>query len=230
MILFNLSSILSDPIGFLKQLACLLPVMLLSLTLHEWGHAYAAHLCGDDTARNMGRMTLNPLKHIDPIGFLAILLAGFGWAKPVPVNSRNFRNFKKGEAIVSLAGVTMNLLLVIVFSGLFVLFGCLYVKNPHSWLGNEYLWLILQFGIILNVTLMLFNLLPIYPLDGYHIFELLFAKRLPMKILLFLRRYGTFILIGIFLLMRIFDFYPAYELSVWLINKLNDLVILIIMH
>lgn len=230
MILFNLSSIINDPIGFLKQLACLLPIMLLSLTLHEWGHAYAAHLCGDDTARNMGRMTLNPLKHIDPIGFLAILLAGFGWAKPVPVNSRNFRNFKKGEAIVSLAGVTMNLLLVIVFSGLFVLFGCLYVKNPDSWLGNEYLWLILQFGIILNLTLIIFNLLPIYPLDGYHIFELLFAKRLPMKVLLFLRRYGTFILIGIFLLMRVFDFYPAYELSVWLIGKLNELIILIMLH
>ena len=224
MILFNLSSILNDPIGFLKQLICLLPVMLLSLTLHEWGHAYAAHLCGDDTAKNLGRMTLNPLKHIDPIGFIMILLAGFGWAKPVPVNSRNFRSFKKGETIVSLAGVFMNLILVIVFSALYVLFGYLYVRNAAEWLANDYLWLVLQFGIILNITLILFNLLPIYPLDGYHIFELLFAKRLPFRVLNFMRRYGQFILIALLILMRVFDFYPAYELASLLINKLSFLI------
>ena len=225
MILFNLSSIISNPLGFLRELACLIPVMLLSLTLHEWGHAFAAHLCGDDTARNMGRMSLNPFVHIDPMGFLMILLAGFGWAKPVPVNSRNFRNYKKGEAIVSLAGVFMNLILVLVFSALYVLFMYLRFTKPYEWLSSEILWTVLLYGIILNVTLMLFNLLPIFPLDGYHIFELLFAKRLPMKVFLFLRRYGTLILIGIMLLMRLFNFYPAYELSNWLIARLNSIVI-----
>ena len=228
MILLNFNSLLQDPIGFLKQLACMLPVMLLSLTLHEWGHAYAAHKCGDDTARNLGRMTLNPLKHIDPIGFLMILLVGFGWAKPVPVNSRNFRNFKRGEAIVSLAGVFMNLLLVLVFSFLFVLFGCLLEKYYDTWISSYYLWLILQYGIILNITLFLFNLLPIYPLDGYHIFELLFARRLPMNVFLFLRRYGQYILIGVLFLMRITDFYPAYKLSVLLMTALDRLVFAIV--
>ncbi len=228
MILFNLSSIINDPLGFLKQLACILPIMLLSLTLHEWGHAFAAHLCGDDTAKNAGRMTLNPLAHIDPIGFLMILLAGFGWAKPVPVNSHNYRNYKKGEAIVSLAGVCMNLLLVILFSALFVLFGCLMYITTHEWLNSPYLWLILQYGIILNLTLMLFNLLPIYPLDGYHIFELLFARKLSFKVMFFLRRYGSFILIGIFILMRVFDFYPAYELAVLLIDQLGNLIVAIV--
>ena len=228
MILLNLSELIHDPIGFLKQLACMLPVMLLSLTLHEWGHAFAAHKCGDDTAKNLGRMTLNPLAHIDPIGFIMILLVGFGWAKPVPVNSRNYRNFKQGEAIVSLAGVFMNLMLVAGFSVLYVLFRCLLERYPDSWIAGYYLWLVLDFGIILNITLFLFNLLPIYPLDGYHIFELLFARRLPMNVFLFLRRYGQYILIGVLILMRILDFYPAYELSVLLMTALDKLVIAIV--
>lgn len=215
---------MNDPLGFLRELACLIPVMLLSLTLHEWGHAFAAHKCGDDTAKNMGRMTLNPFAHIDPMGFLMILLAGFGWAKPVPVNSRNFRNYKKGEAIVSLAGVFMNLMLVLAFSALYVFFQYLSYTKSYAWLGSNVLWTVLLYGIILNVTLMLFNLLPVFPLDGYHIFELLFAKMLPMKAFLFLRRYGMLILIGIMLLMRVLDFFPAYELSMWLLGKLDTIV------
>ena len=114
--IWNLSSIIRDPLGTLKTYACLIPVILLSLTLHEWGHAFAAHKCGDDTALNLGRLTLNPFAHLDIIGFFSMLLLGFGWAKPVPVNSRNFRNYKVGEAVVSLAGVLMNLLLAIAFS------------------------------------------------------------------------------------------------------------------
>ena len=223
MILLNFQEILQDPIGFLKQLACMLPVMLLSLTLHEWGHAYAAHLNGDDTAKSLGRMTLNPLKHIDPIGFLAILLVGFGWAKPVPVNPRNYRNYKKGEAIVSLAGVFMNLMLVLVFSALLVFFICFGYRHPASWLQNDALWTILYYGIALNIVLFLFNLLPVYPLDGYHIFELLFARRLPMNVFLFLRRYGQFILLGILFVMNLIDFSPAYLLSQWWIDRLIHL-------
>ncbi len=224
MIIQNLDLLRSDPKLFFLYLACFLPVMLLSLTLHEWGHAFAAHLCGDDTARNFGRMTLNPLAHIDPIGFLMLLFVGFGWAKPVPVNSRNYRNYKAGEAIVSLAGVAMNLLLVLLFSGLYLLFGWLSIKTGAQWMRSKFLWFVLYMGISLNVTLFLFNLLPIYPLDGYHIFELLLAKRLPMKVFLFLRRYGSFILIGIFLLMRVFDFYPTSVLSGWLLDGLNDIL------
>ena len=218
MILMNLDSF-RDP-EFWKLLVCAIPVMLLSLTLHEWGHAFAAHLCGDDTAKNLGRMTLNPLKHIDPVGFLMILLVGFGWAKPVPVNSRNYRNYKVGEAVVSLAGIAMNLLLAILFSVLFVIFLPKYVYNSYSWLENGLLIKILIFGISLNIILMLFNLLPFYPLDGSHIFELLFAKRLPIKVLLFLRRYGYFILIGLLLFFRLIGFSPINALSDWIIGKL----------
>ena len=225
MILLNLDLLMSDPLEFLKLLGCVLPVMLLSLTLHEWGHAYAAHLCGDNTAKNLGRMTLNPLKHIDPIGFLAILFVGFGWAKPVPVNPRNYRNYKQGEAIVSLAGVTMNLFLAILFSIGFIPLFRMYFLGSYSWLENGLLITILQYGISLNVVLMLFNLLPIYPLDGYHIFELLFARRLPMNVFLFLRRYGQYILIGILILFRIIGFHPISKLTTLILNQLINLAL-----
>ena len=94
MLISSLSQLFTDPIAVLTRLAYIIPVILISLTLHEWGHAYAAYRCGDPTARDLGRLTLNPIAHIDPIGFLSLLLLGFGWAKPVPVNSRNFRNYK----------------------------------------------------------------------------------------------------------------------------------------
>ncbi len=212
--------LLHQPLEFLKMLGCMLPVMLISLTLHEWGHAFAAYKCGDDTARNLGRMTLNPFAHIDPIGFLMILLVGFGWAKPVPVNSRNFRNYRRGEAIVSLAGVFMNLLLAVAFAAAFIPLFKMYVWNRTSWLENGLLIMILEYGIVLNITLMLFNLLPLYPLDGYHIFELLFAKLLPLKVLLFLRRYGRYILIGLLIVFRVTGFHPISLLSSWIIEKL----------
>ena len=91
-----------------------LPCILVGLSFHEWGHAYAAYKRGDPTARNLGRMTVNPLAHIDPLGFLSLLILGFGWAKPVPVSTRNFKSPRKDELIVSLAGITVNLILRVV--------------------------------------------------------------------------------------------------------------------
>ena len=225
MLLLNLSELMQDPIGFLKQLACMLPVMLLSLTLHEWGHAFAAHKCGDDTAKNLGRMTLNPLKHLDPIGFLMILLVGFGWAKPVPVNPRNYYNFKKGEAIVSLAGVTMNRILAILFSVALIPLFRMYVFGSYAWLKNGILIDIIIYGISLNLILMLFNLLPIYPLDGYHIFELLFARRLPINVFIFLRRYGQYILIGALILFNVMHFHPISDLINVILTRLMNLAL-----
>ena len=227
MILLNLSTLINDPIGFLKQLACIIPVMLISLTLHEWGHAYAAHKCGDDTARNLGRMTLNPFKHIDPIGLLMILLVGFGWAKPVPVNPRNYRNYKKGEAIVSLAGVFMNLLLAIAFSAAYVPLFRMNYFGSYSWLENGLLLSIVMYGVSLNLILMLFNLLPFYPLDGYHIFELLFAKRLPIRVFLFLRRYGQYILIGMLILFNLIGFHPVSLIANRVLFALMKLALMI---
>lgn len=209
--------------GTLKAYACMIPVILISLTLHEWGHAFAAYKCGDNTARNLGRMSMNPFVHLDILGFLSLLILGFGWAKPVPVNSRNYRNFKRGEAIVSLAGVFMNLMLVLAFSLLTLFFLWMSVHKSYRWLSSEFLWQILYYGISINVTLMLFNLLPLYPLDGYHIFELLFARVLPPKFFFFTRRYGRYILIGLLIIISNIGFSPTSQLSYLIWTNLNSL-------
>ena len=183
--------------AFIKQpllLLYMLPALLMSLTVHEWGHAFAAYRCGDPTARNMGRMTLNPFAHIDWVGFLCLMLFGFGWAKPVPVNPRNFRNYRRDEILVSLAGVAMNFVLLLI-SFLLLRLGVQYLGLGN----NEAFCSIIYYFIMFNACLMVFNLIPIPPLDGSHIFEVLLGRYLPAKFLLFMRRYGYFILLALIL-------------------------------
>lgn len=199
---WNLRQLFNDPIGTLKSLAILLPIILISLTLHEWGHAFAAFRCGDPTAKNFGRLTLNPLAHIDLVGLISLLLFGFGWAKPVPVNPRNYRNYRLGEAAVSLAGVAMNLLLVLLAFLALVLIGIL---RPTWLLSNEMLWTAVAYFITINCTLFLFNLLPLYPLDGYHLAELCFARILPAKFFLFVRKNGRYLLLAMLILCNALD-------------------------
>lgn len=192
----------------------MLPGIVIAFSFHEWGHAFAAYLMGDPTARNLGRMTLNPLAHIDPMGFLMMIIAGFGWAKPVPVNSNNYRNYRVGELVVSLAGVTMNLILAVLgivalaaiakanrffhtdgYAGVMTLF---YLKG-----GTLYnVGYMLAGFITFNFALMVFNLLPVFPLDGFHVAEVTLAKLTGPKPFMFLRNYGQYILIGILLLGR----------------------------
>ena len=114
----RLSSILQDPLSLLYTL----PAIIIGLTVHEWAHAFAADKLGDPTAKNLGRMTLNPFAHIDLFGFLCLLVVGFGWAKPVPVNPRNFKNYRRDDIIVSLAGIAMNLV-VAFFATILFYFG-----------------------------------------------------------------------------------------------------------
>lgn len=165
-----------------------LPAIVLSLSIHEWAHAYAAYRCGDPTARNLGRMTINPIAHLDPIGFLCMLLTRFGWAKPVPVNPRNFNNFKKANLIVSLAGITANF--AIAFTSFFLIF-LLYVLN----VSNYAAYTILENFMFINLALMVFNLLPVPPLDGYRAWEGLLIRKFGPKPFNFLNRYGSIILI-----------------------------------
>ncbi len=171
------------------QLLYILPAIIIGMTVHEWAHAFAAYKLGDPTAKNLGRMTLNPIAHFDLFGFLCLLLVGFGWAKPVPVNSRNFKHFKRDDIIVSLAGITMNLIVAFLFS--FV-----YVLGFTKWgLGTNEAFVSI-FGSILsiNLALAMFNLIPIYPLDGSHVLESLLVRRFP-RFFMFMRQYGQIILI-----------------------------------
>ncbi|MBQ9408309.1 MAG: site-2 protease family protein [Clostridia bacterium] len=111
---FNLSSIMDDPLSFLTTLLLYIPGMMLAISIHESAHGWVAEKCGDPTARYAGRITLNPAKHFDPLGFLCMLFVGFGWAKPVPVNPLLYKHYRKDDLKVSLAGITANLCLFLI--------------------------------------------------------------------------------------------------------------------
>ncbi|BDG16071.1 site-2 protease family protein [Thermus brockianus] len=162
-----------DPLAFLLAFAAL----LFSLSLHEWGHAYAAFRFGDGTAKRLGRLTLNPLKHLDPLGTALLLLVGFGWAKPVPVNPLAFRTYRLGLFAVSVAGIVLNLLLAVLFAllvrGLFALDPwavALAFRGEGGGLVGV-LALAFFYASSVNLVLAVFNLLPIPPLDGSKILQ-----------------------------------------------------------
>jgi Zn-dependent protease len=167
--------LLSDPAGAVLNLI----VLLLSLTFHEFSHAFWAWRLGDDTAARMGRLTLNPIPHIDPIGTLVLPLMGapFGWAKPVPVDASRFRRgitMAKGDIIVSVAGPLSNLLLGVVTA---VVLGLLFRFAPEAVQRGGGVLEFLQRLMIVNAGLAVFNLLPIPPLDGGHVAENLMPYR-----------------------------------------------------
>lgn len=144
-----------------------LPGLLLAIVIHEFSHGFAAYLLGDNTAKESGRLSLNPIKHIDIIGFIFLFIFKFGWAKPVPINPRNFKNRKKDTIIVSLAGPLSNFLLALIISILISL------GNINNYLIIEIMIIALWYNTMLGV----FNLLPFPPLDGSKIL----ASLLPIK-------------------------------------------------
>lgn len=165
-------------------------ILFTSFPVHECAHAWAAHKLGDDTARLQGRLTLSPMKHLDPIGTLMILFLGVGYAKPVPVNIRNFKNRKRDFALTSLAGPVSNLLMAFAFfviSDIFLLFR----TEPTNILCNFFYYV----GYI-NVCLAIFNLIPVPPLDGSRIATAI----LPDKYYYTIMRYERYIMIGLFVL------------------------------
>lgn len=148
------------------------PPILFALTVHECAHAWVADRMGDPTARMLGRVTLNPLKHLDPIGTLALFFSGmFGWARPVPINPRNFRDSSKGMMLVALAGPASNLMLAAASAMVYKLLNAGVFDFMASMPGVfKPFYIMVQLSIIMNVSLAIFNMVPIPPLDGSRVF------------------------------------------------------------
>lgn len=243
-----LSSMLSDPASYLIVFLLALPGRLMAISFHEAAHAFAADRCGDHTARMMGRLTVDPRKHLDLMGTLMMVLVGFGWAKPVPVNPRNFRNFRRDDLIVSLAGVTCNLVLFLIscivmytiagfalksgsdtmsviskgewvnlngtyqtlrHSGL-VIDGYLYYISDVLYLGDVFiaqvygkvagcLYQMLMYFALTNFVLAVFNLIPVPPLDGWHVLNDTILRRRSLFARPETARIFTIVLFGLML-------------------------------
>jgi len=169
-------------LGFLRfsmeELPYVIITILIAFAVHEFAHAYVAYKFGDPTAKNEGRLTLNPINHIDPIGTLLILFAGFGWARPVPVNRFNFKkNRKLAGVLVSLAGPISNLVLAILGTALFTFVYRLGITGPIGAILFNFSMMFIH----LNIVLFIFNLLPLPPLDGYRIIQDLVSHRTRVK-------------------------------------------------
>ena len=179
-----------------------IPIFFLALSLHEAAHGFVANKLGDPTAKLHGRLTLNPFKHFDVIGFVMLMLVGFGWAKPVPIDTRNFKKPKRDMAISAIAGPISNLLLALVFTVLFKLFSlaysnpaiddALFLSTPWRLLG-----VFLYYGIRLNVMFAVFNLLPIPPFDGSR----LVLAVLPSHIYFKIQKYERYIMLVLIILL-----------------------------
>jgi len=180
--------------------------LIFALTFHEFGHAYTAHLCGDDTAKAAGRMSLNPLVHLDLFGSLMVLIVGFGYARPVPVNPSNYR-VRNADFYIASAGPLMNLLLGII--GAF-LYGFLAHNSIIILAGVPLLFLIKLF-IIINFNLFLFNLIPLGPLDGNSVFPHFLPPNLRIRYQYWNFRYGSYALIGLVLLSILLPNFSAFS-------------------
>ena len=168
---------------------------LLCICVHETCHGLAALAMGDTTAKDAGRLSLNPLRHVDLFGFLMLVIVRFGWAKPVPVNASRFRNPRLGMALTALAGPVSNVILAAV--SLLISYILLFFQFRHSWLG--YFTSFFSYTAVISCGLAVFNLIPIPPLDGSKVlFSLLPVK--PFRVLLRYERYGMFLLMGLLLL------------------------------
>lgn len=209
--LFNLGH--TDFSGLLLEILYRIPAIIIAISFHECAHAYAAYRCGDPTARNLGRMTLNPLAHFDPVGLIMLLLVRFGWAKPVPINTRNFKNPRRDEIIVSLAGVATNLLIA------FMVYGVIFILQIFTTVESDILYGLLESVFFINISFFVFNLLPIPPLDGYRVLSCVLGRFTRnaggIKLFYYLERYSMLFLVGILLLNSRTGFMVNLVTGVW---------------
>ncbi len=223
-----------DRFALIELLLCL-PIILLSLSLHETAHGFAAWKLGDPTAHNLGRLTLNPLKHLDPVGAICMLLFGFGWAKPVPIQTRYFKNPRRDMALTGIAGPLSNLLLGFVsyllavvtydagaVSGLFLLDETGSFTSTGAWIVYV-LYLFFIIAAQLNVALAVFNLIPVPPFDGSRFMYMLLPQKWYFKVMQYERYTGLIVFAVLFVLSRI-GIYPVSIVSGWILNGFEFLI------
>ena len=177
-----------------------LPVIFLALCVHEVAHGFVANKLGDPTAKNLGRLTLNPLKHLDPIGFLSMVMFGYGWAKPVPINTRHFKKPRAGMALCAAAGPISNIVMALIFTAIMKIFTLVLPLIPTTTLFAQnvvsFTAMMLSAGVFLNLSYAVFNLIPIPPLDGSKILYMFLPAKIYMKVVQF-ERYIYFVLLAL---------------------------------
>lgn len=227
-----LYSLLKSGATLPEIIICVLALALaagISIILHEIAHGYIALKCGDPTAKNANRLTLNPLVHFDPVGLALIVLVGFGWAKPVPVNPSNFKNPKRDMVLVSVAGVCANLIMCgLGLAVLYLLYPFFMVYiNPTIYLLQMLGYYFLIFLININFMLAFFNMLPIYPLDGFRLINVFLKPNNAFS--RFMYRYGSWCIIILVVLGNVFRSVGLEYLDVfyWANKLISSLVSLV---